>query len=123
LSQAIYFASNVKSGADTITVSFTGAAAYVDLRVVEYSGLSGAVDGAASGAGSGGTATSGSLSAGAGDLVFGAGMTSGTFSGPGAGFTLRAITQPDADIVEDEIVPAAGSYSATGPQNGEWVMQ
>jgi hypothetical protein len=33
------------------------------------------------------------------------------------------ITQPDADILEDQIVSATGAYAATAPGSGSWVMQ
>src|SRR5262249_39161733 len=36
LSQAIYYAPNIKPGNNTVTVTFDGPAAFVDLRVVEY---------------------------------------------------------------------------------------
>ena len=38
-------------------------------------------------------------------------------------FTVRTITTPDGDIVEDQIATEAGSYAATGPVNGDWLMQ
>jgi hypothetical protein len=46
-------------------------------------------------------------------------------SGPGSGFIQRMITNPDSDIVEDQVVTALGSYSATAPlaSAGPWVMQ
>jgi len=46
-------------------------------------------------------------------------------TGAGAGFTSRVITQPDSDIVEDRIVTATGSYSATAPvsPSAAWIMQ
>ena len=56
-------------------------------------------------------------------LLVGAGTTTGGFSGAGSGFTLRAITQPNLDILEDRIVQAVGSYAATASGNGTWVMQ
>jgi hypothetical protein len=36
---------------------------------------------------------------------------------PTAGFSLRAITNPDADIAEDKVTTAAGSYNATCPNS------
>ena len=57
------------------------------------------------------------------ELLVGVGMTSGAFSGAGTGYTTRIITNPDADIAEDRVVSSVGSYSATAPQNGTWVMQ
>jgi hypothetical protein len=58
------------------------------------------------------------------ELLFAAGMTGVSFSGPGAGFTSRVITAPDADIIEDAVAAAAGSYNATAPlSGGTWVLQ
>ena len=42
---------------------------------------------------------------------------------PGSGYTLRVITQPNLDILEDRIVQAVGTYEATVSGNGTWVMQ
>ncbi|HEV2194387.1 MAG TPA: hypothetical protein VGR55_02340, partial [Candidatus Acidoferrum sp.] len=43
---------------------------------------------------------------------------------PGTGYTSRVITSPDGDILEDQIVKATGSYSATAPiSSGAWIMQ
>ncbi len=52
-------------------------------------------------------------------------MTAGAFTNAGAGFTLRTITSPDADIAEDRTVSATGSYNATAPTSSStaWVMQ
>ena len=46
-------------------------------------------------------------------------------SGPGTSFTQRMLTIPDADIAQDRVVTAIGSYSATAPlgYSGGWVMQ
>src|SRR5262249_37300031 len=128
MSQAIYYAANIKSaGSNTVTATFNQSADYVDLRIAEYSGLvtTSPFDAGTSATGaSGGTANSGSINTGtANELVIGAGMTAGGFYGAGANFTLRAITNPDADILEDRSVSAAGSYNATAPVSLAWVMQ
>jgi hypothetical protein len=128
LSQAIYYAANISAGTNTVTVTFNQPAVFVDLRVTEYSGLApgNMFDGGASGTGIGASADSGPLTAGAiNDLLFGAGLTAGTFTGAGGGFTLRVITSPDSDIVEDRIAAATGSYSATASLNTAtaWLMQ
>ena len=128
LSQAICYATNISAGTNTVTVTFNQPAAFVDLRVTEYSGMGpGSVfEGGTSGTGIGTTADSGPLTVGTiNDLVFGAGMTADTFTGAGGGFTLRVITSPDSDIVEDQIAAATGSYSATASLNSTtaWLMQ
>jgi hypothetical protein len=107
-------------------VAFNTAAAYVDLRVLEYSGIDAVnpLDQTVSAVGSSSTANSGNVTTtAANELVFGAGTTTGVFSGSGSGFTTRIITTPDADIAEDRIVSATGSYGATAPQSGTSVMQ
>src|SRR5246127_3526814 len=39
LSQAIYYATNIVGGTNQVTVQFGGAAAYADIRILEYSGI------------------------------------------------------------------------------------
>jgi len=127
LSQAVYYAKSiVGAGSNTVTVSFDKAVNYADVRIAEYSGLdqTSPFDMGRSAAGSSATADSGAATTSfARELVVGAGMTSGCFTGAGSGFTTRIITNPDCDIVEDRTVTTAGSYSATAPQNASWVMQ
>src|SRR6185295_2230428 len=59
------------------------------------------------------------------ELIFGAGMTAGRFTGPGTGFGSRIITNPDGDIAEDKVVTSTGSNSAVAPMSTStsWVMQ
>jgi glucose/arabinose dehydrogenase/PKD repeat protein len=129
LSQAVYYARNVAAagaGANTVTVVFDRAVDYADVRILEYAGLDQAnpLDVTRSAAGTASTASSGAATTTAARaLLLGAGTTSGSFNGPGTGFTVRVITTPDADIAEDRNVTAAGSYSATAPVGGSWVMQ
>jgi hypothetical protein len=131
LSQAIYYARNVKAaaaGSNTVTVQLSGAVPFVDLRIAEYRGLDpvNPFDGAASAAGTGATATSGNVTTtAASELLLGAGMTTGTFTGSSSGATTRLITPIDADIVNDRNVTAVGTYNAGGTQSGSasWVMQ
>ena len=127
LRQSIYYAKNIAAGTNTVTVTFSQAAVFVDVRVLEYSGLDTAnpLDKTAGAAGSGTTASSGAVTTtAANELIFGAGMTISKFTGAGSGFISRIITSPDADIAEDRTVTATGSYSATAPNSSSnWVMQ
>jgi hypothetical protein len=131
LSQAIYYAKNIKAaaaGSNVVTVQFSGAAAYPDVRVAEYSGLDtvSPFDTTASASGSGATASSGNLTTSvANDVIFGAGMTSSTFAGGTNGFTSRIITSPDGDIAGDKFVTTPGAYAATASiaGGGLWIMQ
>ena len=127
LRQSIYYAKNIVAGSNTVTVTFNQAAAFVDVRALEYSGLDTAnpLDVAAGAAGTGILANSGVMTTtSASELIFGAGMTSTHFTGPGSGFISRIITNPDADIAEDQVVSSTGSYSASAPAtSSRWVMQ
>src|SRR5262249_24494140 len=123
--QSIYFAPNIKSGNNTVTVKFSQAANYPDIRVLEYRGV-GALDVAKGASGTTAAANSGAATTtNANDLIVGADTVFTGNLSPGAGFTTRVITNPDGDLVEDQIVTTAGSYSATATLSGSgpWVMQ
>jgi outer membrane protein assembly factor BamB len=132
MSQAIYYAQNVKAataGNNAVTVQFSAAVPYADVRVAEYSGLDpvNPLDTSASAAGSGVTASSGNLTtSAASELIFGAGYTSNQFVGGTNGFTSRIITPMDEDIAGDEFVGTQGTYAATAnnaASSAVWVMQ
>ena len=131
LSQAIYYAKNIKAaaaGANTVTARYSGAVPNPDVRITEYGGIDrvNPFDAKASAAGVGATASSGNFTTtGAKELIFGAGMTTGIFTGGAAGFTTRVITPVDGDIVDDRNVTSAGTYTAGAVLNGSnaWVMQ
>lgn len=131
LTQSIYYAKNIVGAAastNTVTVRFTVAANYADVRILEYSGLDqvNPVDVVAAAIGSNTSSNSGSATtANANDLIFGANTVYTGNAAAGAGFTSRVITVPDNDIAEDRVVSTAGSYSASAPltSSGPWVMQ
>ena len=130
LSQSIYYAKNIKaSGAsgNTVTVKFSGPSLYPDIRIVEYRGLDpvNPVDVTAAGTGTGTlAATSSATTTTAYGMLFAATTVTSVSTGPGTGFTKRVITTPDGDIVEDRVVNAVGTYSATAPMtSGEYVIQ
>jgi hypothetical protein len=110
-----------------VTVTFSTAAAYLDIRILEYSGADphNPIDVAAAGSSSSSATSSGSATTtSTTDLIFGANTVRTSNTGPGSGFTQRLFT-PDGDIAEDEMVTATGSYTATTPlsSSGPWVMQ
>jgi chitodextrinase len=125
LTQAIYFATGVKAAATTITATFNVAAASIDLRAAEYSGLS-ALDQKATAAGRSNAANSGPVTTTtAHELLFAAGMCTDLYTTPTPGFTMLAVT-PNGNMFEDEIVAATGTYSATAPLASNtvgWVIQ
>jgi hypothetical protein len=126
LRQSIYYASNIATGSNTVTVTFTGSAVYPDVRILEYSGVNGSnpLDIAAGSGGSGSTSSAGPVTTSSvNDLLIGANMVATGASGPGTGFTQRILTG-DGDIVEDKIGNPIGSYTATVTLSpGDWVMQ
>jgi nitrogen fixation protein FixH len=127
---SIYVAKNVVAAAanqNTVTVTFSAAVPYPDVRILAYRGLDtvAPVEAAVGAAGTGATSNSGSLiTTNANDLLFAANNVSSLTNASGGGFTNRVITSPDGDIAEDRIVTAAGTYSATASMlSGSWVMQ
>jgi hypothetical protein len=132
LTQAIYYAKNIAGGSNSVTVTFNKAAAYPDIRILEYKGLSttAPVDvtaGASGTSGSNTTVSSGAVATTANnELIFGAGMTSGGYSKAGSSFKAEVITQ-DGSIAEDEVVSQTGRYGATATLGAygsqAWVMQ
>jgi hypothetical protein len=127
LSQSIYYAKNIVSGSNTVTVTFNRAAGNPDIRILEYAGLDtvSPLDVTAASVGNGNSASSGSATTtAANELILGADTITTTSTGLRNGFTTRIITSPDSDLLEDEIVSTTGSYSATASlSSGSWVMQ
>ena len=93
LSQSIYYAKNIgaaAAGANSVTVTFSTAAVYPDIRILEYSGAdpNKPVDVTAASSGSSLSSSSGSATTtNATDLIFGANTVYTYTSGPGSGFT------------------------------------
>ena len=126
LRQSIYYAPYLAGGSTTVTVTFSKAAVYPDVRILEYSGLdpTAPFDKAVGAAGTGTAANSGSVSTtAASELIFGAGTSGSKFTSAGSGFASRIINLY-GNIAEDKTVNATGSYNATATEaSGVWVMQ
>ena len=91
LRQSIYYARNIAAGSNTVTVTFNQAATFVDVRILEYSGLdtSNPLDVTAGAIGNSATASSGNaLTTKTNELIFGAGMTSRHYTTAGTGYCL-----------------------------------
>ena len=130
ITQAIYYARNIvlpTNNTPTVTVQFNQPAAFPDVRILEYSGFSttAPLDNWTGASGVSSSADSGAAVTSTSSLILGAGTTGAHFTAAGSGFTLRAITSPFGDIVEDSnALVAAGSNSATADlSGGSWVMQ
>ena len=125
LQQSIYYAPNIVGGSNTVTVTFSQAAAYPDIRILEYRGVT-ALDVTAGASGSSTAASSGAATTtSANELIFGANTVATGNAAVGSGFTSRIITAPDGDLAEDKIVTTAGSNTATATlsASGPWAMQ
>ncbi|MGC2230452.1 MAG: IPT/TIG domain-containing protein, partial [Candidatus Acidiferrum sp.] len=124
LRQSIYYASNIAGGTNTVTVTFSQAAAYPDVRILEYKGVT-TLDVTAGASGNSAAANSGSATTtAANELIFGANTVFTGTGAVGSGFTSRIVT-PDGDLAEDKTVTTAGSNSASATlsSSGPWVMQ
>jgi Domain of unknown function (DUF1929) len=133
-SQSIYYAPAIKGGANSVTVNFTGGAAYPDVRILEYSGIS-ATNPVDVTAVSSSTVTANSdlpsftntvKTTYAPDLLVAGNTVEGTTTGASDYFTLRFLTKPDSNIAEDRIVTVPGFVSAASDHitgNSSWVMQ
>jgi len=125
LRQSIYYAPNIVGGSNTVKVTFNQAAVYPDVRIVEYRGVT-TLDAQVGATGSSATASSGTATtSAANELIVGADMVATRTKAAGTSFTSRVITSPDGDNLEDRVVTATGSYSATATLTtaGPWVMQ
>jgi hypothetical protein len=127
LEQSIYYATNALTGNNTVTVTFNQPATSPDVRILEYTGVS-ALDVTAGASGTGTMSSSGpaaTTTTAANELIVGANTVSTDSIQPGVGFTVRILTDIDADLAEDEIVATTGIYTATAPvdTSGFWVMQ
>jgi len=129
-SQSLYYAINkatATAGANTVTVTFSSGATTPQLRLAEYTGIDPLqpVDVTAGSSGNSSSSSSGSVTTrNANDLLIGANWASTVTTGPGPSYTSRMITTA-GDILEDRVVTATGSYSATAPisPSGAWIMQ
>ena len=125
LRQSIYYAGSILGGSNTVTVQFDQAAAFPDIRILEYQGVT-TLDMVAGASGNSASANSGAATTTAeNELIFGADMVATLTNAAGSGFTSRIITVPDGDIAEDKVAATAGSNSATATLTsaGPWIMQ
>jgi hypothetical protein len=120
----IYYAKNIKGGANTVTVNLS-TNGHPEVYIHEYSGLDTAspLDVTASSTDFSANPDSGSATTySANELIFGWGRIQNAGPVPGAGFTTRSTL--NGNITEDKVVSVAGSYNATASaNNGAWSMQ
>ena len=125
-SAQIFYAMNLRNGADTVTATFGSAISLFGIVYAhEYSGVlqTAPVDVTAAAAGASGPLDSGSVTTtNDTDLLFAGGVSGQTVTSPGPGYTARSTFQ--GNMTEDRIVFAKGSYGATASNSsGAWAMQ
>ncbi len=127
--QAIYYAKGILADNDltnTVTVTFNVPAAYPDLRILEYAGAdqTNPLDAAAGASGTSSTASTSVTTTNANDMIVAGDYIQSSTPNGGAGFTVRMITQPNSDLVEDKGVTTTGTYASAAPlsSSGYWVM-
>jgi hypothetical protein len=119
----VYYAKNIKGGADTVTVALSKSSSYIEEYLTEYAGAntSTPIDVQAGKTGSAGTVTSGSATTTvANEIIYG--YCEGDYAcTAGSGFTARSTL--DGNLVEDKSATTVGSYAATASANNGWTMQ
>ena len=121
---AIYYAENIKGGANTVTVSDT-VSGPLRVAILEYSGVaaSSSLDKVAVATGTSTLPNSGSLNATAGgDLLLGAIATTNTAAvTAGSGYGIKDLVPPEPStklMTEDQVQAAAGAASASATLGG-----
>src|SRR5262249_37459199 len=118
-SQAVYYAKNIVGGAsNTVTVQFSAAARYPDIRILEYRGLDriNPVHATTYASGSSATSTTAAMATTVPNtLLLAANQVQTATSGAGTGYTARNLITPNGDIVQDGITSAPGSFTASAP--------
>jgi hypothetical protein len=119
----VYYAKNIKGGADTVTVTLSATSGWLELYLSEYTGVNqtNPIDAQVGASGSAGAVSSGNATTTvAGDIIYGYCVGDGACTA-GTGFTTRS--NLDSNLIEDELAGNAGSYTATGTANNGWTMQ
>jgi hypothetical protein len=128
LRQYIYFAANIKGGANTVKVTWNQGANTPDVRILEYAGVlaENSLDVTAEAFDATTMSQCGPVTTtSANELIFAANTTSGAAGvAAGSGYTSRIITANN-DIAEDQVASSIGSFNATAPLTASenWVMQ
>ena len=121
---AIYYATNIKSGSDTVTVHLSVSSAYIEVYLAED--LTGVNTASPIDAHVGATGAAGAVSSGnatttvAGDIIYGYCVGDSACTA-GAGFASRSTL--DGNLVEDMTAGNPGAYAATGSANSSWSMK
>ena len=117
----LYYAKNIKGGADTVTTVVSGSPTYHELYIHEYSGLSttSPMDTFSVSIGSGSSFTSGNVTTTvANELVYGIEIDSNAAKAA-SGWTTRSAF--DSNVAADKNVASVGTASFTGTSGGQFL--
>ncbi len=119
----VYYAKNIKGGADRVTVNLSANSGWLELYLSEYTGVdqTNPIDAQAGASGNAGAVSSGNATTTvAGDVIYGYCVADWACTA-GSGFTTRS--NLNANLIEDELAGNPGTYAATGSANNGWTMQ
>jgi glucose/arabinose dehydrogenase/uncharacterized protein YjdB len=118
----LYYARNIRGGAETVTVTMSGSDPVLQLYVAEYAGadLTNPLDVTVKSSGSGSAVSSGAVvTTTANDQLVAFCVSNGTCS-TGSGYTARSTHS--GNLLEDRVAATPGSYTATATSNSGWAM-
>jgi hypothetical protein len=118
----VYYAKNIKGGADTVTVTLSATSSYLEVYLSEYSGINptSPIDAEAGASGTAGAVSSGAATTTVtGDIIYGFCVADWACTA-GSGFTARSTL--NSNLVEDMTAGSPGQYAATGTANNGWSM-
>jgi hypothetical protein len=110
----VYFAKNIKGGADTVTVKLSAISSCIEAYLTEYKGADSTnpIDAQVGATGNSGAVTSGNATTTvAGDLIYGYCVGDWACTA-GSGFAIRS--NLDDNLIETEQASKSGTYAATG---------
>jgi uncharacterized protein (TIGR03437 family) len=119
----LYYAKNIKGGADTVTVNLSAISSFLEVFLSEYAGVdqTNPIDGQSGAFGSAGTVSSGNATSTiAGDMIYGWCFADWACTA-GTGFNTRS--NLGLSLIEDITAGSAGSYAAIASANEGWTMQ
>ena len=119
----VYYAKNIKGGADTVTVNLSANSGWLELYLTEYSGAdqTNPIDAQAGASGNAGAVSSGNATTtAASDVIYGYCVGDWVCTA-GSGFATRSNFH--GNLIEDKLAGNAGTYAATGSATNGWTMQ
>jgi len=119
----VYYAKNIKGGADTVTVNLSANSGWIELYLTEYSGVdpTNPIDAQAGASGNAGAISSGNATTTvASDVIYGYCVADYACL-TGSGFAARSTF--NNNLIEDVTAGNPGTYAATASANNGWTMQ